>query len=123
MLRSLGFNRDELVDQLFSLPLEFRFESLFSEGVSGGPDGFVVFDVIFDHGVKDSCDFVGSRGGGGPGTELSFHSAQIVAALKRQGTVVWYVMAKDEGRGFQKKANQDFEFYATVEFLQHYLSK
>lgn len=26
-------------------------------------------------------------------------SNQIVAALKRQGTVVWYVMAKDEGHG------------------------
>jgi len=49
-------------------------------------------------------------------------SDQIVAALKRQGTVVWYVMAKDEGHGFQKKANQDFEFYVTVEFLRRYLS-
>ena len=50
-------------------------------------------------------------------------SDQIVAALKKQGTVVWYVMAKDEGHGFQKKANRDFELYATVEFLQQYLSK
>jgi dipeptidyl aminopeptidase/acylaminoacyl peptidase len=38
-------------------------------------------------------------------------SDQIVAALRRQRAVVWYVMAKDEGHGFQKKANQDFEFY------------
>lgn len=50
-------------------------------------------------------------------------SDQIVAALKKQGTPVWYVMAKDEGHGFQKKTNQDFEFYATVEFLQEYLLK
>ena len=50
-------------------------------------------------------------------------SDQIVAALKKQGTPVWYVMAKDEGHGFQKKPNQDFEFYATVEFLQRYLLK
>jgi dipeptidyl aminopeptidase/acylaminoacyl peptidase len=50
-------------------------------------------------------------------------SDQIVAALKKQGTPVWYVMAKDEGHGFQKKANQDFQFYATVEFLQEYLLK
>lgn len=48
-------------------------------------------------------------------------SAQIVAALKKQDTPVWYVLAKDEGHGFQKKANQDYEFYATVEFLQKYL--
>jgi dipeptidyl aminopeptidase/acylaminoacyl peptidase len=50
-------------------------------------------------------------------------SDQIVDALKKQGTPVWYVMAKDEGHGFQKKANQDYEFYATIEFLQEYLLK
>jgi dipeptidyl aminopeptidase/acylaminoacyl peptidase len=48
-------------------------------------------------------------------------SEQIVEALKKQGTPVWYVMAKDEGHGFRKKPNQDFQFYATVEFLQKYL--
>ena len=32
-------------------------------------------------------------------------------------------MAKDEGHGFRKKANLDYQFYATVEFLQEYLLK
>jgi dipeptidyl aminopeptidase/acylaminoacyl peptidase len=50
-------------------------------------------------------------------------SDQIVAALTKSGTPVWYIMAKDEGHGFQKKANQDYQFYATVEFLQEYLLK
>jgi dipeptidyl aminopeptidase/acylaminoacyl peptidase len=50
-------------------------------------------------------------------------SEQIVAALKKQGTPVWYLMGKDEGHGFRKKTNQDFQFYATVEFLQEYLLK
>jgi dipeptidyl aminopeptidase/acylaminoacyl peptidase len=50
-------------------------------------------------------------------------SDQIAAALNKQGTPVWYMMAKDEGHGFQKKANRDFEFYATVEFLKEYLLK
>jgi dipeptidyl aminopeptidase/acylaminoacyl peptidase len=50
-------------------------------------------------------------------------SGQIVEALKKQGTQVWYLMAKDEGHGFQKKANRDFQFFATVEFLQEYLLK
>jgi dipeptidyl aminopeptidase/acylaminoacyl peptidase len=50
-------------------------------------------------------------------------SDQIVAALRKQGTPVWYIMAKDEGHGFQKKANQDYEFYATIEFLQEFLLK
>jgi len=48
-------------------------------------------------------------------------SDQIVAALKQQGTPVWYLLARDEGHGFRKKPNQDFQFYATVEFLRQYL--
>jgi dipeptidyl aminopeptidase/acylaminoacyl peptidase len=50
-------------------------------------------------------------------------SQQIADALKRQGTPVWLLIAKDEGHGYRKKANQDFQFYATVEFLQRYLLK
>jgi dipeptidyl aminopeptidase/acylaminoacyl peptidase len=50
-------------------------------------------------------------------------SEQIAGALKKQGTAVWYLMAKDEGHGFRKKMNQDFQFYATVEFLKEYLLK
>ncbi|HVM74903.1 MAG TPA: prolyl oligopeptidase family serine peptidase, partial [Candidatus Saccharimonadales bacterium] len=41
-------------------------------------------------------------------------SDQIVAALTKSGTPVWYIMAKDEGHGFQKKPNQDYQFYATI---------
>ena len=46
---------------------------------------------------------------------------QIVATLKQQGTPVWFLMAKDEGHGFAKKKNADFQFYATVQFIQQYL--
>lgn len=42
---------------------------------------------------------------------------QIVAALKKQGMPVWFVMTKDEGHGFRKETNLDFQFYLTVEFL------
>jgi Prolyl oligopeptidase family/Transposase IS116/IS110/IS902 family len=50
-------------------------------------------------------------------------SDQIVEGLKKQGTPVWYILAKDEGHGFQKKANQDYEFYSDIVFLQEYLLK
>jgi dipeptidyl aminopeptidase/acylaminoacyl peptidase len=50
-------------------------------------------------------------------------SQQIADALKKQGTPVWLLIAKDEGHGYRKKPNQDFQFYATVEFLQEYLLK
>jgi dipeptidyl aminopeptidase/acylaminoacyl peptidase len=48
---------------------------------------------------------------------------QMVATLKKQGTPVWYLMAKDEGHGFAKKKNADYQFYATVLFVQEYLLK
>jgi len=50
-------------------------------------------------------------------------SQQIVEALKKENTPVWFLMAKDEGHGFRKKQNQDFQFYMTIEFLQEYLLK
>jgi dipeptidyl aminopeptidase/acylaminoacyl peptidase len=50
-------------------------------------------------------------------------SQQIADALKKQGTPVWLLIAKDEGHGYRKKSNQDFQFYATVEFLQEHLLK
>jgi len=48
---------------------------------------------------------------------------QMVATLKKQGTPVWYLMAKDEGHGFAKKKNADYQFCATVLFMQEYLLK
>jgi dipeptidyl aminopeptidase/acylaminoacyl peptidase len=50
-------------------------------------------------------------------------SQQIAEALKKQRTPVWLLIANDEGHGYRKKPNQDFQFYATVEFLQEYLLK
>ena len=46
---------------------------------------------------------------------------QMVARVKSNGSPVWYLMAKDEGHGFRKKNNADFQFYATVGFVQRYL--
>lgn len=48
---------------------------------------------------------------------------QIVATLKKQSTPVWFLMAKDEGHGFAKKKNADFQFYATVQFMREFLLK
>jgi dipeptidyl aminopeptidase/acylaminoacyl peptidase len=48
---------------------------------------------------------------------------QIVATLKRQNTPVWFLMAKDEGHGFAKKRNLDFQFYSTVQFMREFLLK
>jgi len=50
-------------------------------------------------------------------------SQQIADALRKAGTPVWVMIASDEGHGYRKKPNQDFQFYATVEFLEEYLLK
>ncbi|MFN2456163.1 MAG: prolyl oligopeptidase family serine peptidase [Pyrinomonadaceae bacterium] len=46
---------------------------------------------------------------------------QMVAAVRKNGVSVWYLTAKDEGHGFLKKSNADFQFYATVLFIKRYL--
>ncbi len=46
---------------------------------------------------------------------------QIVETMKTTGTPVWYLEAKDEGHGFRKKRNQDYQMYATVLFVRTYL--
>jgi len=50
-------------------------------------------------------------------------SAQMVEVVRKNGTPVWWLLAKDEGHGFGKKKNRDFQFYATVEFIKEYLLK
>jgi dipeptidyl aminopeptidase/acylaminoacyl peptidase len=46
---------------------------------------------------------------------------QMVATVKKNGAPVWYLMAKDEGHGFAKKPNADFQFFATVQFMRQFL--
>ncbi len=46
---------------------------------------------------------------------------QMVKAIRDQGGAVWYLMAKDEGHGFQKKKNADFQFLSTILFFREYL--
>ncbi|MDB5324061.1 MAG: hypothetical protein JWN40_5692 [Phycisphaerales bacterium] len=46
---------------------------------------------------------------------------QMVEALKNQGTPVWYLLGKDEGHGFAKKKNYEYQFYATIAFVKQHL--
>ena len=48
---------------------------------------------------------------------------QIIATLKKRGTPVWSIFARDEGHGFVKKPNADYQFYAMVEFARQTLLK
>ncbi len=48
---------------------------------------------------------------------------QMVSTVRKNGTPVWYLLAKDEGHGFSKKKNVDYLFYASVLFIQECLLK
>jgi len=48
-------------------------------------------------------------------------SEQMLGAVKKSGVPAWYLMARDEGHGFRKKANTDFLTGAAALFLQTYL--
>ena len=43
---------------------------------------------------------------------------QIVAKARANKTPVWYLRAENEGHGFARKENADYQFYAMVMFLQ-----
>lgn len=48
-------------------------------------------------------------------------SLQMAETVRRNDTPVWFLMANDEGHGFIKKSNADFQFYATIQFVQRFL--
>jgi len=54
-----------------------------------------------------------------PATEAD----QMVATMKKNNLPVWYLLANDEGHGFAKKKNQDYQMYATVMFIKEHLLK
>jgi dipeptidyl aminopeptidase/acylaminoacyl peptidase len=60
------------------------------------------------------------QGGNDPRVPYT-EAEQMVARVKQNGKPVWYLKAKDEGHGFRKKTNVDFQFYSTVEFMRRFL--
>ncbi len=50
-------------------------------------------------------------------------SEQIVDAIKKNGSQVWYLLFNDEGHGFRKKQNRDYHENAVALFLEEFLLK
>jgi dipeptidyl aminopeptidase/acylaminoacyl peptidase len=46
---------------------------------------------------------------------------QLVRTVRKNDVPVWYLLGDDEGHGFARKTNQDYQFYATIAFMQTYL--
>lgn len=59
-------------------------------------------------------------GGNDPRVPIT-ESVQMAETVKKNGNDVWFLGAKDEGHGFRKKNNMDFQFYATILFVKNYL--
>ena len=50
-------------------------------------------------------------------------SEQMVSIVRKNGTPVWWLLGNDEGHGFSKKKNVDYQFYATVAFVKQYVDR
>jgi dipeptidyl aminopeptidase/acylaminoacyl peptidase len=61
-----------------------------------------------------------SQGANDPRVPAS-ESEQIRIALDAAGVPAWYILAKDEGHGFRKKVNRDYDRVAKFAFLEQYL--
>ncbi len=61
-----------------------------------------------------------AHGANDPRVPLS-ETEQIVAAVRKQGRDVWYLVANNEGHGFRKKDNRDLFNELTVLFLERHL--
>jgi dipeptidyl aminopeptidase/acylaminoacyl peptidase len=60
------------------------------------------------------------QGGNDPRVPYT-EAIQIREKVKKNGNHVWFLMANDEGHGFAKKNNVDYQFYATIEFIKRFL--
>ncbi len=73
-----------------------------------------------NHVDKMKTPLLISQGANDPRVPAS-ESDQIFAALSQADVPVWYILAKDEGHGFRKKVNRDYDRAAKFAFLETYL--
>ena len=59
-------------------------------------------------------------GGNDPRVPAS-EADQIVKAIRAKGGTVWHVLGQNEGHGFAKKENQDYEFWTGLMFWERTL--
>ena len=59
-------------------------------------------------------------GGNDPRVPAS-EADQIVKAIRDKGGVAWHLLGKNEGHGFAKKENVDYQFWATLMFWKQNL--
>jgi hypothetical protein len=45
----------------------------------------------------------------------------MLSAVRQRGGLVWHLLGTDEGHGFAKKANQDYQFWTSLLFAEQTL--
>ena len=83
---------------------------------------FMLRTAPLNHAARITKPIFVVQGGNDPRVPLN-EAEQMVKTIRENKAPVWYLMAKDEGHGFNKKKNLDFQFYATVMFIREYLLK
>ena len=46
---------------------------------------------------------------------------QMVAAVRAKGRPAWHLIGLNEGHGFAKKENADYQFWTEIQFWQQHL--
>ena len=59
-------------------------------------------------------------GGNDPRVPAS-EADQMIAAVRANGRTAWHLLGQDEGHGFAKKVNQDYQFWASLMFWRETL--
>ena len=72
------------------------------------------------HAEKIKLPLMVSHGKNDPRVPYT-EAEQIVKKVRANGSPVWYLLAEDEGHGFAKKANADFQFAAMTTFYERYV--
>jgi dipeptidyl aminopeptidase/acylaminoacyl peptidase len=73
-----------------------------------------------NHVDKMTRPLLVAQGANDPRVPLA-QSDQIVAKVQANGAPVWYLVGKNEGHGFQKKDNTDYQRAVLIEFMRKYL--
>ncbi len=74
------------------------------------------------HAEKIRLPLMVSHGKNDPRVPYS-EAEQIVKKVRGNGQPVWYLLAEDEGHGFAKKANADYQFAVMTTFYDAFLTR
>jgi dipeptidyl aminopeptidase/acylaminoacyl peptidase len=73
------------------------------------------------HADKIAVPLMIVQGKNDPRVPYTESTAMMETIKGMNKTPVWFMMANDEGHGFGKKNNQDFQFYSTIMFVKAFL--